>query len=229
MTGINTYSTTASNNVQANTGVNWDEGMSPAAVNNSARQDMADLRTAFNDLAWFQYGKGDGPYSPVYQSSTQFKVAGADVTAAYHIGRRVRAVGSSTGTIYGTIAASSYSTDTLVTVRWDSGSLSNETLTISLSQIPITGAPAGGAFSSSGDGSSLDAVINTTLPGGLILKSGYIISPGGTVTFATAFPNKLLACWGNANESGTANINVSAYPTSTSELEIAANGGSGSY
>ena len=59
MTGINSYSITAANNVQAVTGIDWDEGMAPGQVNNSARQNMADLRAAFNDLIWFQYGVGD--------------------------------------------------------------------------------------------------------------------------------------------------------------------------
>jgi hypothetical protein len=54
----------------------------------------------------------------------------------------VRAVGSGTGTIYGTITAVAFSTNTTVTVVWDSGSLSNETLTICISQIPRTGGPA---------------------------------------------------------------------------------------
>lgn len=139
--GIYSYSTTPANNVQANTGINWDEGMPPAAVNNSARQNMTDTRNAFNDLVWFKYGKGDLDYSPVYASATSFTVAGADVTTVYHTGRRVRAVGSSTGTVYGTISSSSYSTNTTVNVIWDSGSLSNETLTVSLGQVPVTGKP----------------------------------------------------------------------------------------
>lgn len=141
--GIYSYSTTPANNVNANTGINWDEGMSPSAVNNSARQNMTDMRNAFNDLIWFKYGKGDLDYSPVYASSTTFTVAGIDVTAVYHAGRRVKAVGSSTGTIYGTISSSAFSTNTTVTVAWDSGSLSNESLTIYLSQVPITGYPVG--------------------------------------------------------------------------------------
>ena len=66
MTGINSYSTTASENVQANTGINWDEGMAPGAVNNSARQNMADLRAAFDDLIWFQYGIGSKAVAHVY-------------------------------------------------------------------------------------------------------------------------------------------------------------------
>lgn len=139
---VSTYSTTPANNTQANTGVNWDEGMAPAAVNNSARQNMADLRSFANDLIWFVYGSGTSPVvTPVYVSGTSFKIAGVDVSAVYHVGRRVRAVGSGTGTIYGHISAVAYSTDTTVTMVWDSGSLSNEALTISLSQIPVTGTP----------------------------------------------------------------------------------------
>lgn len=141
--GIFSYSTTPASNVNANTGINWDEGMPPASVNNSARQNMTDLRNAFNDLVWFRYGKGDLDYSPVYVSGTSYKIAGIDVTAKYEVGRRTKAVGSGTGTIYGTITATAFSTDTTVTVVWDSGSLSNETLVVYLSQIPVTGTPVG--------------------------------------------------------------------------------------
>jgi hypothetical protein len=41
-------------------------------------------------------------------------------------------VGSTTGTIYGTISSSSFSTNTTVNFTWDSGSLQNETLAISV-------------------------------------------------------------------------------------------------
>ena len=50
MTGVQTWSVTAANNVNANTGVNWDEGMAPGAVNNSARQVLVDVRAMANDL-----------------------------------------------------------------------------------------------------------------------------------------------------------------------------------
>lgn len=147
MTGIDSYSTAASNNATATGGsVNWAEGQAAQSVNNSARQNMADLRSAFNDLMWFQYGtgtQGSGNIAvpAVYASGTSFTIAGVDVTSVYHAGRRVRAVGSSTGTIYGSISSSSFSTNTTVNVTWDSGSLSNETLVISLAQIPVTGTP----------------------------------------------------------------------------------------
>lgn len=143
MTGIPSYSVTASENVQANTGINWDEGMSPAAVNNSARANMADERSQWNDAAWFQYGVGSKTVAAVYVSGTSFSLAGADATSYWHKGRRVRAVGASTGTIYGSISSSSFgSSTTTVNVAFDGGAtLSNETLTISASTAPMTGGP----------------------------------------------------------------------------------------
>lgn len=145
--GIESYSPTPATNATASGGaVNFAEGQRANTVNNSNRQVLADLRTAWNDMMWFPYGSGDQGAShagvpSVYASATSFTIAGVDVTAAYHIGRVVRAVGSITGTIYGAISASVFSTNTTVTVVWDSGSLSNETLVISLSQIPLVGWP----------------------------------------------------------------------------------------
>jgi hypothetical protein len=100
--------------------------MAPSAVNNVIRQNMKAVRDWFIDPAWVDFG-----YTYAYVGATQFKVAGVDVSANYPVGRRVRAIGSSTGTIYGTITVVAFSTDTTVTVVWDSGSLSNETLAIS--------------------------------------------------------------------------------------------------
>ncbi len=142
MTGIASYSTTASENVQANTGVDWDEGMSPGAVNNSARQNMADIRAQWNDASWFQYGAGSLSVAPAYASATSFTLAGNDATSYWHAGRRVKAVGTSTGTIYGAVASSAYASGTTtVSVTWDSGALVNEALAIYASTIPVTGSP----------------------------------------------------------------------------------------
>jgi len=92
------------------------------------------LRTDFEDGGWFNYG-----HTTVYGSATTFTVASTNVTAIYTVGRRIRAVGSSTGTIYGVISASAFSTNTTVTVVWDSGSLSSETLAISVSKLDANG------------------------------------------------------------------------------------------
>jgi hypothetical protein len=175
--GIFSYSTTPANNVNSNTGITWDEGMAPALVNNSARQNMADTRSAFNDLIWFKYGKGDLDYSPVYVGPTQFKIAGADVSSVYHVNRRVRAVGISTGTIQGSINTVAFSTDTVVTVTWDSGSLANEALTISLGQVPVTGKPV------PAESVALGALtVNTVTTTHMALSGGYSVSAGSVGT-----------------------------------------------
>lgn len=110
------WSTTAGNN--ANVGsINWAEGMPPSAVNNSARQMMADVADYVNNPGpeWYQHD------SAAYASGTTFTVAG-DQTAVYLAHRRLRAVNAST-TIYGSVVSATFSTNTTVTAVWDSGSL----------------------------------------------------------------------------------------------------------
>lgn len=148
MTGIDSWSPTPATNATADGGaINWAEGQPPSSVNNSARQMLADNRTLENDRPWFQYGTGNQgagnlAVPAVYSSGTAFTITGANVTAKYAAGNRVRAVGSGTGTIYGTISSTSYlAPTTTVNMVWDSGSLSNETLVVSLSQVSVTGSP----------------------------------------------------------------------------------------
>lgn len=122
--GIESYSTTAANNNSASPN-GFPEGMAPSGVNDSARQVMADIRSWYEAAEWVEYGD-----TVAYSSGTEFTVSG-NLTDRYAVSRRVKAVGSLTGTIYGIISASSYSApNTTVTVVWDSGSLSNEALTI---------------------------------------------------------------------------------------------------
>jgi len=173
MAGIKEYDTTAGNNSTINS-IDISEGCAPSGINNAIRQILADSRSQWNDANWFEYGDGDGSFTIAYASGTSFTVNGIDVTSIYHAGRRVRAVGSSTGTIYGTISSSSFSTNTTVNVTWDSGSLSNESLTISLSILDSTnsGIPVLNqdlevngtvtATSYSGDGSSLTGITGGT-------------------------------------------------------------------
>ena len=58
---------------------------------------------------------------------TSFTINGVDVTAIYHAGRRIK-ITDTAATLYGTIASSSFSTNTTVTVTWDSGSLTSGAL-----------------------------------------------------------------------------------------------------
>ena len=130
---VKDWSTTAGNNT-APGDVNFAEGQLPSTLNNSMRQVLADLRVDLEEGGWFNYG-----HTTTYASATTFTIASTNVTSVYTVGRRIRAVGSSTGTIYGVITASAFSTNTTVTVSWDSGSLSSETLAISVSKLDANG------------------------------------------------------------------------------------------
>ena len=130
---VKDWSTTAGNNTTPGD-VNFAEGQLPSTLNNSMRQVLADLRVDLEDGGWFNYG-----HTTTYASATTFTIASTNVTSVYTVGRRIRAVGSSTGTIYGVITASAFSTNTTVTVSWDSGSLSSETLAISVSKLDANG------------------------------------------------------------------------------------------
>lgn len=152
-TGIKSYSSTPASNSSA-TPNGAPEGMAPSAVNDVMRQMMAEIRRWYEDPAWIDYG-----YTYTYVSGTSFKISGSDQTAIYVVGRRVRAVGTTTGTIYGTIATSAFSTDTTVTVTWDSGTLSSETLAVSVG-MPALGSPINAASVSAITVS--DASITTT-------------------------------------------------------------------
>jgi len=126
MSDIKDWSVTAaSNNSAAPDGA--PEGMAPSSVNDTMRENMAATRRWTDDGGWHDWG-----HTTVYATSTSFTIAGVDVTSIYHLNRRVRAVGSITGTIYGSISATAFSTNTTVTVTWDSGSLTSETLAISV-------------------------------------------------------------------------------------------------
>ena len=127
MSGIKDYSVTAANNTAL-----FPVGMAPSAVNDGMRQVQADLRDWYNDAQWVVYGDGDGAFAIAYVSPTSFSINGVNVTAVYHPGRRVKASGTLTGTIYGTITGATFSTNTTATVAWDSGALQNETLTIAI-------------------------------------------------------------------------------------------------
>lgn len=132
MADIRNWRTVPSDNATVGS-INWAEGMSPALVNDSARAMMADLRGQFEDGGWFNWG-----HTCIYTAGDTFTVSG-DQTAVYSKNRRVRASGTATGIIYGTVTASSYGTLTTVTVVWDSGALVNETITLSVSQLGDAG------------------------------------------------------------------------------------------
>jgi hypothetical protein len=172
---IKSYSTTAaSNNAAPPNG--FPEGMAPASLNDGMRQVMADIRSWYEDPAWIDLGD-----TPTYIGTTSFSVTG-DKTATYAVGRRVRAIGTTPFTIYGTIATSVYGSVTTVTVTWDSGTL-NATLSavaLNLSQAAIADLRLTNIFASGSGG-----VIIKNNSGTTVLTVG---AGGGTgVTAAGGF------------------------------------------
>ena len=142
MAGIKDYSSTASNNTTVG-GVSVAEGMLPSNINNTFRGLAGEIREWYNDSQWVIYGDGDGTHTAAYASSTSFTIASANVTSIYSAGRRIKAVASTPGTIVGTIASSSFSTNTTVNVTWDSGNLSNEAVVIYLAALTTDSIPTG--------------------------------------------------------------------------------------
>ena len=176
MAGIKNYSTTASNNSSVG-GVNIAEGMLPSNINNAFRAITADVREWYNDAQWVIYGDGDGAHTFTYISGTSFKVVGANVTSIYESNRRIKAIGSSTGTIFGTISSSTFSSDTTVNVTWDSGSLQNESLVIYVA-----------ILSASNTSIPLGVVTGSMLSSGLLVDNSSHAShtPDDTTVFTTS-------------------------------------------
>lgn len=128
--GLENWDKTPSNNSDTPPD-GWPEStMTVNQINDTGRQMMADVREWYEDQGWANMGD-----THTYASATTTTIA-TDETAVYLANRRARAIGSATGTIYGKIVSAVYSApNTTITYAWDSGSLSNEALTISVSFI----------------------------------------------------------------------------------------------
>lgn len=163
------WSTTAGSNATVGS-IDWAEGMAPAQVNNSARAMMADQADWYrNSAEWIL--RTD---TPVYVSATSFKFTGTDLTSIYSVGRRIKLIAPTPGTIYGRITASAFVTDTTLTISWDSTSLTNETLT----------SVAVGIVKNASTGQSLDAenikrVREFGMPAGAMVSYGSTTAPSG--------------------------------------------------
>jgi hypothetical protein len=189
MAGIKDYSSTAGSNTSIG-GISIAEGMLPSNINNAFRGLTADIREWYNDSQWVIYGDGDSTFTIAYASATSFTVAGVDVTSFYHVGRRVKAIGSSTGTIYGSISATTFSTNTTVTVTWDSGSLANENITIYIGALSKTNSSIPDAVI--GSTNIADGSVTTVKIADLNVTAGKLAATldlsGKTITFPTGIP-----------------------------------------
>ena len=123
-TNIKDYSTTQASNTTLNT-INVAEGMLPSNLNNAIRALMKNTRDLANDSQWFEYGVGSGAYTSAWVSTTQFTIAsGVDISAIYHVGRRLKVLKADNSLVYGSITATSNNgTLQTVTATFDSGNL----------------------------------------------------------------------------------------------------------
>jgi hypothetical protein len=203
---IGKYDTTAGNNSATSTGsVSVAEGMLPSNINNAFRDIMADIRQFYNSAEWIEYGDGAGTYTPAYASSTSFTIAGVNVTSVYHVGRRVKVVASTPGTIYGSITAVAFSTNTTVTVAWDSGSLSDEAIT----SVHI------GVISAS----------NTSLPETTAITGDYTLDVSGDIIFDADGDNVTLKAAGTTALDIVLNAATSVTLDAPGDIHLDADGG----
>jgi hypothetical protein len=150
MTEIHDLSTSAGSNT-----ADFPEGLLASLFNDRLRELEAAMRRRWNLAEWFEFGDGDLSATYTVISATQFRVNGADVRTSYHVGRRVRAIGSLTTTIVGSITEVTLdSGNTTVTVVWDAGALATETVEIQLGIV---------------------SAVNTSIPGVAAALSGITI------------------------------------------------------
>jgi hypothetical protein len=220
MAGIKDYSSTAASNTSVG-GISIAEGMLPSNINNAFRAITADIREWFNDSQWIIYGDGDGAFTIAYGSGTTFTVSSVDVTDFYHVGRRVKAIAVTPGTIFGTISATTFSTNTTVTVTWDSGSLASEAVTIyvgalsktndSIPELVITNAKVGTS-------AAIDA---TKIHDGSISNTEFGYLNGVTSAIQTQIDAKQATITGAATTIVTSDLTASKAVISNSSGKIA--------
>jgi len=192
---VSNYSTTASSNTAIN-GVNISEGMSPSDVNNAIREQLKDVRSVWNDKEWFLLGDGDGTTTFTRASATSVTVA-SNITSTHHVGRRVKVIGSNTGTIFGKIATSAFSSpNTTLTFTFDSGSLNSGDTTVAVYVGSVFTNPANPVVDE--DNMASDSAL---LPPSQQSVKAFVTS--GTVTLS----NKTIALGSNSVSGTTAQFN----------------------
>jgi hypothetical protein len=196
--GIKDYSTTQASNTSLN-GISVAEGMLPSNLNNAIRALMKNTREWFNDAQWVEYGDGDGAYTAAYASATSFTINGVDVSAIYHAGRRIKIIDSA-NTLVGTIASSSFSSNTTINVTFDSGTLTSG----SISNVYI------GILSKTSNSIPTGIVTTITLADGSVTT---VKIADDAVTNAKIADNAVQASQVNANAVTEAKINANAVTT----------------
>ena len=220
MAGIKDYSTTAANNTTIGS-INTAEGMLPSNINNAFRGLAAEIREWYNDSQWVIYGDGDGSFTITYASATSFTVSGVDVTSFYHIGRRVKAIATTPGTIYGTISATTFSTNTTVTVTWDSGSLANEAVVIYIAALSKTNDSIPELVITNAKVATAAAIDATKIGGGAVSNLEFSYLDGVTSAIQTQIDSKQATITGSATTIDTESLTASRAVISNSSSKIA--------
>jgi hypothetical protein len=163
MSAISTWSSTAANNNNASP-AGAPEGMAPSGVNNTIRENMAQVRTWYVEPEWIDDGR-----TYTRSDGNTVTVAGEDVTSTWHAKRRVRIVGANTGTIYGKVSSSSFSTNTTINFSLPSGTIDAGDSTVTCSYSIL---------------SAVNSAVSGVLPVQKILSTDSAVATGTTV-----FPN----------------------------------------
>jgi len=220
MAGIKDYSTTAASNTTIGS-ISVAEGMLPSNINNAFRGLAAEIREWFNDSQWIIYGDGDNGFTITYASATSFTVAGVDVTSFYHVGRRVKAIATTPGTIYGTISATTFSTNTTVTVTWDSGSLANEAVVIYVAALSKTNDSIPELVITNAKVAAAAAIDATKIGGGAVSNLEFSYLDGVTSAIQTQIDSKQATITGAATTVVTSDLTASRAAISNSSGKIA--------
>lgn len=187
MSDLKNWSASAGGNTSAAPD-GFPEGMPPSGVNDAARETMAGIRRWYNDAEWKDLGD-----TPSYSTASIFTISG-DYASTYHAGRRIKAFDGG-ATFYGTIASSTYTSNTRVSVTLASGNL-----TSSLSSIAV----------------SILSFDNDSLPRGRFAELSATQTFAAPVTFGVAVTHSATASFGSRaafnagiDVSGTANLTES--------------------
>ena len=220
MAGIKDYSTTAASNTTVGS-ISVAEGMLPSNINNTFRGLAAEIREWYNDSQWVIYGDGDNGFTITYASATSFTVSAVDVTSFYHVGRRVKAIATTPGTIYGTISATTFSTNTTVTVTWDSGSLANEAVVIYVAALSKTNDSIPELVITNAKVAAAAAIDATKIGGGAVSNLEFSYLDGVTSAIQTQIDAKQATITGSATTIDTESLTASRAVISNSISKIA--------
>jgi hypothetical protein len=195
--------------------------MLPSNINNCFRGLGAEIREWYNDSQWVIYGDGDNGFTITYASSTSFTVSGVDVTSFYHVGRRVKAIAATPGTIYGTISATTFSTNTTVTVTWDSGSLANEAVVIYVAALSKTNDSIPELVITNAKVAAAAAIDATKIGGGAVSNLEFSYLDGVTSAIQTQIDSKQATITGAATTIVSSDLTASRAAISNSSGKIA--------